>query len=43
MSGMPGNRGVGRKRRDFDWRVERLDGEGISRLEDNNKLGAKEN
>jgi len=24
------------KRRDFDWRVERFDGEGISRQEDNN-------
>jgi hypothetical protein len=33
---MSGNRGMDRKRRDFDWRFERSDGEGISRQEDNN-------
>jgi hypothetical protein len=40
---MPCNSGVDRRRRDFGRRVERSDREGISRQEDNNKLGAKEN
>jgi hypothetical protein len=40
MSGNSG--GMDRKRRDFDWRVERFDSKGISRQEYNNQLEAKE-
>ena len=35
VSCMCGDGGVAGKRRDFDWRVERFDGEGISRQKDN--------
>jgi hypothetical protein len=35
--------GMDRKRRDFGRRVERSVGEGISRQENNNEFGTKEN